>query len=467
MAITEITAPQTATPTYNDLYFDVTSTNKNEQGFRYIAEVFIDGVKQHVFKIAPLPSTRNGRQHLTKLIGSYLTYAHLFDTTDIEIKGSYVNVKIQWGEEYSSNVWDFDDYGWAGSTTIWTNFNNPQYNPGQIARTNLLSSDEPPFSIGDLITINQTVNERPELNGVHKIIDIEQIASDEWMAVLELSWVGSGPVSPGSVNYADGTKLISLNEFETDTITCWNGALGLMTFKDFDYTDYLSGSATSKFLTNVPRSNYRVRPDSQVYLQLLNGGGDKWLYVGDNSPVEITSTESVIMIDCSPGDNDDYSVYLTDGGSGQIMEEIVFSVDDKCYGFTDVEICFLDRLGSILPFQFHLKRTTNLTVNKENYQHDRELRNMYEYSLIDAGEEVLHVSEEIRYTLRTSRLSTDEAKYFKELLTSPFTVVRFGDGEYVRCSILSTTAEIKDEYFDTSRDYDIDIKLSIQDKINW
>ena len=493
MAITSITKPQELSPVYNDLFFIADSTNKNEAAFRYIAQVYINTVLTHAFNIAPMPTTLYGKLEASKLLASYLTYSHLFDTVAEHTPGSYKRIDVKWGEEYSTNVWDFEDYGYAGSVN-WTNYANPAYNPSGQAKTMLYTStaDVPPFSAGDMIVVNQDSILRPELEGIQKVVDVEQVsvAPVEWMVVLDKPWIGSGVASPGSTDYADGQKSQTLNLL-TQTTIVFNGAVPFADFRNWLWSDYkFNAPGDSKFLTSVPRNGYRVRPDSRIMLQMYQDEADFVVFESGGLPngsYDVTGSESVEMIDASPvllTELNDYTVHVQDASSDRISEQLSFVIDTTCTNYDDVEICFLDRMGSILPFQFRLKRTTTATISRKTYKHDITTDEMYEYSLVDAGQEDLEISEEVVYTLRTARLTSEESQYLKELISSPFTVVRFGAGsatalgesssseatgtsEYMRCHVLTNKLEIKDDYFDGARFEDIDIKLSNQDIVNW
>ena len=382
--------------------------------------------------------------------------------------------------EYSTNVWDFDDYGYAGSAN-WTNFSDPQYNQTGTPKTMLyVTTDvEPPFSAGDLIVVNQdsgtTPPFRPEIEGIQKVLDIEQVSSApvEWMVVIDKPWIGSGIASTGSTDFADGSKSQTL-DLLTQSCLVFNGSEPLISFGDWDADDwYMNHPNIGNFLTSMPRSGFRVRPDSKVFLQIYQDGADSVEFTsasGSNGSYSLTAPNAVEMIDASPSKLntlDDYTVHIEDSSNNRISEQLSFTIDTACYGYEDLEICFLDRRGSILPFQFRLKRTQRQSVNRETYKHDITSDEMYDIDLLDAGQEDLHITEDITYTLRTAVMTLQEAIYLRELISSPFTVVRFGDGEYQRCEVLTRSIEIKDEYFEGARMEDIEIRLSNQDSVNW
>jgi hypothetical protein len=161
----------------------------------------------------------------------------------------------------------------------------------------------------------------------------------------------------------------------------------------------------------------------------------------------------------------DYEVRLDDFGA--FSETLKFKVDQKCYGFADCEIVFMDRFGSFLPIQFQLRRSQNVDVNREQYKKDITTDEIYVYNTYDGGSEDLFIEVGKRFTLRSDRMTTDEAIMMEELVSSPFTIVRFGTDDYLRCKVVTSNLEIKDEYFEGIRYYDIDIEITNKDVVNW
>lgn len=484
MAITIVTEPQALQPAYNDTFILVDSTNVTLPSYRYIAELYINNVKLVAFKIVPEFGSGYGRLNMTKLVSGYLTNALRNVNTQDFVDGlisflnglnlSYVNVKVSWGEEYQPDPWEFDDYLWAGSTS-WFNFIDPSINLLGISQTMLIGSDEPDYGVGDIITVNQNAEPgdseyRVELQGNHLILDIFTSGGD-WYVVLDLPWIGSGAASSGSTTYADNRKVINLDELVTDDYVFFNGAEKFEKYKDWDADEYTLTSGTSKFLTTLPRSKpWRVREDSLVFIQGRQVVENTMRFVVNNVVTDsyVINQTGVNLYDVSPRQLtavSDYEVLLDDFGA--FSERLKFKVDQNCYGFADCEIVFMDRFGSFLPIQFQLRRSQNIDVNREQYKKDITTDEMYVYNTYDGGSEDLFIDVGKRYTLRSDRMTTDEAIMMEELVSSPFTIVRFGTDDYVRCKVLTRNLEIKDEYFEGIRYYDIDIEITNKDVVNW
>jgi hypothetical protein len=479
--ISNISQPQIVTPAYNDVFFVCDSSNKAEDGFLYIAQVYVNGDLKRTSKVPPLGTNSYGKIELSKFLSSYLSKTDLLNGANEKptVNECYVAVQVKWGQEYYSDIWDFDGYTTADAT-LWSNFADPNYNPNGLAKTciyNTTGQPVPPYAIGDYILLNQTTINRDELEGVFRVLDIEDISAGgyEYIVVLDLAWIGSGTATDGVTNYADKRKIQQLAQIDTSTILTFNGALPFEDFKNWDYTDYVADGVTKKFLTNAPRSGYVVRPDSKVFLNtlLVFATGNK-IVLDDGTPAAytITETDYIIQLNCSPSEttigDENYTAQVQTSANAALTEEFSFIVDNTCYGYDDAEIIFLDRLGSILPFQFTYKIDTDINIERETSKRDISTNTMYDYSLTDAGTVHDNITEERTLTLRTTRLSSDMAVYFRELVSSGWTSLRIGSsGDYIRCNIVTNSYKLKDSYTDGLKTYEIQVKYANKDIINW
>lgn len=498
MAITIDTQPQKLTPAYNDLYWMFSSDDEANDGFRYIVWLYINGTVVKKDKIVPMFSTLSGKYHGSRSISTRVSYHELFpiDSLSGAVSGldkSYVSVKIQVGEEYFGNTWSFTAYGYAGTSTGWANQTSPSVNPGGWARCMLWTNTASPYSAGDIIEITlDDATTNSFLNGIHKVLDTFD-SGGTYYVVLEEPWqtLQTPSTFNGTTTYADGRKTIieptGTGGVTSNTITVFNGAVPFKDLKDWDYTDWHCNDLNAKFLTSRPRNiNWKVRPDSAIFIQYYNDTREDPVYmsrqkrIGGSTSIAtyelVTSSAEVVQVDVSPvsfgslTNVESILFKLTNNNAGTptaLSETMTFEIDYRCYEWDDVEIAFMDRLGSIMPFQFNLRKSKRMKSTKETYKKDVETTTMYDYELIDSGITPLNIEEDIVYTLRTEALNYDEANYLRELITSPFTVVRFGTGEYMRCNVLTSDLSIKESGYASLNYYTIEIELSNKDKVNW
>lgn len=485
MSMEIISQPQLATPSYNDLFFVAKSTNKSKDGFRYIAELFINGAKTHEFKIVPFGANSYGKVHVSKIVSSYLTQSNCLDGSNSKntLNESHVNIQVKWGEEYYSSEWSFEDYS-AATLSNWTNYTNLGYNPDSLPKTmiyNTTGGSAPPYSQGDYITISQKTVNREEIEGVFRVLDVENVNSGgiQYMVVLDLQWIGTGASSGGVTSYSDNRKTKALNKVASSTIVAFNGALSFEAFKGWNYTNYLINETTKKFLTDAPRDGYVVRPQSVVFLNaLVNVSGGTQLPTkytlddGTATDYNLSTSNNLIQINASVSEttsqSNNYTVTMREANGTVVSEAFQIIVDNNCYGYDFCEIIFLDRLGSILPFQFTYKIDTEISIKRETSKRDITTSRIYSYNYTDAGEEVDSVEVERTLTLRTTRLNTAMATYFQQLVTSGWTAIRIGDsGQYIRCNVVTNSLRLLDRYADGLKRYEIKIKYANKDIINW
>lgn len=489
--------PDRLTPVYNDVFCIVESANSELDGFQYRYTIEVDEVEVAKGTVRPMPNG-DGKVNMSRILQSFLTYKELLPVGSVAniVKGSMVNAKVIIGEEYNASAWSFFRYGSVGTSSLfWTNRNDESFNPNGLTRTMIWEQDltAPDFGIGDLITVNQTGGGRSELQGIQKVIDIEEVDDTilgvyiGYIVVLELVWIGWSTPSGGEGGTAISStfeKVITEN-IGTHEFTVWNGALSFVDFKDYTVGDWDGALGLWNFMTSAPRGGYPIREDSAVFLQFGNvHNAQERLEIksGANSgrTPNITKENNVGIVDVSfnrdtlgfiigdyplTDDTKEYTAQII--GNSTPSEAFKFVINRKCYEFEDVEIIFLDRLGSIMPFAFNLKNNKRSTVERVNYAKDVDTNTMYDYSLLDGGTVPVELNEKIRYTLRTDAITDAMGNYLRELISSPFTAVRFGDGEYQRCDIKTNSLDIRSRFDEGLNFYDIEIEISNPDKINW
>lgn len=475
MSISKITEPQIFTPAYNDLFFVCDSTNKNSNGFRYLADLYINGVNTHSFKI--VPTTNNyGKLNCSKIVSSYVTNNHLLDGSNskVGLNKSYVDIYVKWGEEYYSADWSFSAYS-AATSTNWTNYTDLSYNPDGLPKTMIYETSgvAPTYSMGDYIRITQTSVNRTELEGIFRVLDVEDVNAGgvRYMIVLDLVWIGTGTATSGTVNYANNDKTVTSNLLTSATITCFNGAEKFELFKDWDDADW----DEVNFLTNAPQP-YPIRNGGSAFLQIYSddtSSSDTYRIETSSATADYpySSTDHIMMVNASTseisGTVEDYEVYTYSGAGGsQTSNSFLFEIDDKCLTHEDIEVLFLDRLGSIMPFYFSYV-FTDVDIQRESSKRDITTSVMYEYNLYDAGEVYDSIIQGKTLTLETLRLSPEMSIYFQELVSSGWLVLRIGSGSFIRVNVESGSYRLKDSYTDGMKKYEIKLKYANNDIINW
>lgn len=428
MAISLIAKPQATTPAYNQMRFIYDSTNKNKDGFKYIFEVFDGATLLETYKV--LPDFPNGYGNIdpSKLIQSYLKAEtdlsnYLYDPTN-----SYFEFTLKVGEEY------IESYNYILNLT----------NSGGNVRINFTS----PFIVGSQIYIDQSDggSANPNLQGYFTVI-----AQGTGYIVVNSAWsdVTNANID-GTVRYANNQKTVTLDITNT-THTATNSAFTFQQFQSFNFTDYRNNSASSKFYTNVPLTNFSVTPTQDFYLFInnpnpcfmhfensLSEGGDIDIDITPFNYLNVGYTQAGLSAGAEW-----YSFQLFDAIDGAISQKYTFNLDNRCI-INDYEILFLDRLGSMGSFAFQLATYEKGNVTRETYNRPiagKVVSDQWRYDTQDFGMVNLNTKVEKTLELNTNWMSERMGQYFEELITSPVTYIKY-DGNYYACLVQDNSFEV-------------------------
>ena len=251
MAITIIAEPQDFTPAYNECKFIIDSTNVNNQGFRYIFDIYESGTANKIAEYRILPDTSGyGEQDLSKLLSSQVTYNfNPSITTFYDADNCYYKYDVKFGEEYLTK----------------TSYTSSLTNSSGNVRINVSNT----FVVGDQVVIYQTDGgvANPTLEGLHTVIGqgvgylvVDALWSDVTDATID-----------GDVLYADNRKTITRDITTTIDKYVFNGAVKWIDFPFYDNTDYVLDNVNALFLTNQPL-NFHCTLGQDLWLNLRDNG---------------------------------------------------------------------------------------------------------------------------------------------------------------------------------------------------
>jgi len=505
MAITKVAGPQFAiNPGYNPVVYYFDSDNKTEEGFRYIA-VIKDEDGNILFEKTLIPDFNNqyGILNLNRELSNYISYNLDFDNLDGDVYDadkSYLYYELGIGEEYYES-WDWLDMGFAGVLN-WPNAGDQQYNENGGAKTMIYNNDAtdaPGYSPGDSIFITRT-NDSDEdaapITGVHTILDVYQQGSSgaEWVVVLDLPYI-SGNSDGGKTRYSDNSKSRFLDLYKLKGNAIFNTALSKKDWLTWDYLDYnmISGNTgNEKFLTQM-YDNYVVRPDSTLFLQWMCYGVGYLttadvIYFKNSNGADSTYSFSPALESIIQGF--DFSPTRTDWGTGGDMvtsttkwyeftiydrDAIALSetkrvyIDRECHSIDRVELLFMDKFGSFIPFQFNGRAVETHNIDRNDYTTYlggfNSTTTEYSYDLNEGGKSVYNSSYSRSFKLQTDYLNNTESLFFHNVVESPVTMVKI-DGDYYSCVIKTSNVEIKKAGWYEQKKYTIDVVLSNRESIN-
>lgn len=476
MAITIEAQPQNMTAGYNPVMYYLSSTNVNEEGFRYIVEVYLSGTATKLFekRYPPRPIDGFAEINISRDLQAYLSANEPFGVSSQNATNHYVGYDIKFGEEYKV-AWDFTDY---------------VFNNGQTGFWQVPNVTPHPFVVGDQVSVVLTTmpgDFRDALQGQFSVIEVV----DAYNITTSLPWIGTGAAVTGQIFYSDNRKSRFTNLASVTQQMAFNGALNMVSFKDWDYTNY-SLDGNGLFLTNQP-NDFRVTPTQDIYMAYLHAFsplGRRMYFETNNGDLgykSITSNNTTGIGLADVGTNglgsltmlvgtlpliDDstewYEFYVATTSGVQLSEKKRMYLNRTC-SIEDYEIVFLDRLGSFSSFPFQLRSMDKGNISRLSYNKKfgdvNTTSNTFEFNTWDSGRTTYHVDLSKDLTLNTNWLTDSESVYFEELLTSGYTYIKI-DGEYFACQVQETTFETQRQKNKNLIRKTIVVKLSVDTPIN-
>jgi len=465
--MTLIAAPQDFTPAYNPCKFIFNSTNKNNEGFRYIFDVYESGTANKIaeYRVLPTYGTGYGEVDLSKLLSSKVSID--FEPTnysEIDTPNTRYKYDVQVGEEYIVT------YSYTASLV--DNGGNVKITP-TAAHT---------FQVGDQVVVDAGTNLL--ITGLWTVLAItgttDFTISALWSNVTD-------PTENGTVTYADKRKTVTRDIEDELNKYVFNGALPWAQFNQYDLNTYLLDDTYKLFLTSFPTSGINITPTQEVWFNGFNNGvtgrmvfrnsnGDSFYYDVNNT--EITTQLCVaspnlnltVISGSLPLIKDDttyYDFYFIDGSAPPDSQTYTFYIDQRC-AINPFHLVFLDRMGSWGSFAFQLRYTENGTVVKQSFNKDVQgfvSHEQWTYANTEAGLTTYSSTVDKMYTLNTNWMSEEMAIYFQELITSP-SVYFYNGQEYLACQVMDNSFEVEKKRNKNLFKKTVTIKLANQDKVN-
>jgi hypothetical protein len=468
MAMTLIAAPQDFTPAYNPCKFIFNSTNKNNEGFRYIFDVYEQGTVNKIaeYRVLPTYGTGYGEVDLSKLLSSKVSVDFIpTNVSESDTPNTRYNYDVKVGEEYIVT------YNYTANLV--NNAGNVKITP-TAAHT---------FAVGDQVVVDAGTNTL--ITGLWTVVAITG-STDFTISAL---WTNvTDATANGSVTYADKRKTVTRDIEEELNKWVFNGALPWAQFSGYDVNDYLLDDTSALFLTSCPyRDGLIITPSQEIWFNgytngvtgrmvFNNSNGDSFYY--DVTNTEITTQLQVagpnldltVLSGSLPLIKDDttyYDFYFIDGSAPPDSQTYTFTIDQRC-AINDFHLTFLDRMGSWGSFAFQLRYTENGAVTKQAFNKDVQgsvVDEQWTYANTEAGLTTYSSVVEKTYTLNTNWMSEEMAIYFQELISSPS--VYFWNGtEYLACQVMDNTFEVEKKRNKNLFKKTVTIKLANQDKVN-
>ena len=428
MAQTTIAKPQTFSPAYNPLKFQIDSTNKSKSGFRYIFDVYAAGTATKIaeYKVLPTYGTGYGEEDLSKLLQNQVSWDLDTElTSNYGAPNSFYAYDVKVGEEYVYEV--------AYTSSL--------IDASGSVQINVTNS----FAAGDQVIITQADGgvANPQLEGLHTVVSATGSAF-----VVNVNWstITSATID-GSVSYADKRKTITRDITLFEDYGVFNGAFRWLDWTTYDKLDYKLNTPTALWLTNQPTADFYCTLGQDLYLNLLNPkGSDRVIFENSNGDVfykSVGTLNDIIQVPVGPnnygilvgtGDLIDntvewYEFFFSNGATLPQQDSVKYRIYlDRRVLISEYHVLFLDRMGSWSSFAFQLKSYERGEVTREIYNQDVagyvNASDQWVYKTEEFGFKTFNTNVTKRIDLNTNWMTQNMATYFEELVTSPQTFLK-------------------------------------------
>jgi hypothetical protein len=294
------------------------------------------------------------------------------------------------------------------------------------------------FTTGDQINIVQADGgaANPLVEGLHVVTN----ATSTYFEIGVLWTSVTNAAIDGVVTYADNRKIATYDITDLSGKQVFNGAFRWADFTNYDQTDYVLNNYSKLWLTNQPKTNFYATLGQDIWLNAKAKPSKKIVFINSNGESfykNTVSTGTILGIAVGPNNlgaltpntgtlpliKDDttyYSFYYEDGSA---QDSEVYRVDiDRRESIEEVDLVFLDRMGSMSSFAFQLKNYERGEVQRDEYNKDVQgfvTGGQWKYDTHEFGFNTYQVSTTKTLELNTNWMTDEMARYFEELITSP------------------------------------------------
>lgn len=477
MAQTTIARPQSFTPAYNPVKYIIDSTNKNKTGFKYIFDIYQGATLLGRFKALPTYGTGYGEQDFSRFLSSYVSWDfEKTNVTDYDAANCYKSYQVKTGEEYLA------EFSYTSALT----------NLGGFVRVNVTNT----FAIGDQVNITQadggTAN--PLVEGLHSVTN----SSGSWFEI-GVSWSSVTDANiDGVVTYADNRKVATYDLITMSAANVFNGALRFAQWPTYDADLYNPDGPTKLWLTNQPLNGFSATLGQDIWLNIRARSGRKVVFVnndGEEFFKTIVNNTTIQGVSVGPNnygtltpvgaatlplikDETSYYVFYYDD-SGVSSETYRVNIDRR-ESIEEVDVVFLDRLGSMSSFAFQLKTYERGEIQREEYNQDVTgyvSTGQWTYGTQEFGYSTINFNNIKSLEVNTNYMTQEMATYFEELVTSPQVFIKrvaysCPDGvlvtstEYVPAIVTNNSYEVFNQRNKNLIKQTLVLKLANNDAIN-
>lgn len=464
-------APKALTPVYNNVISAVSSTNVNKDNFQYIFDIMDAGTSTRIARVK-LPANPDsfGVHDAQRILESQVSLEVLPTLTGwTNASSHFKKFNINYGEEFTF-TWNFEDNFFSSGNVGFTSSTTQHY-----------------FQVGDLVLIDQndTGATNSDYDGVHTITSVP----NNYAFVIDQAFgVSTAPEAGTAVN-SDFSKTLFTGLTSSTGNYVFNGALSHEAFRTYDPQDYILGTgATGSLMTSLP-NGYLFDLDTRAYLFAFQTGGTNAQYLridlsnGNTYRIENSNpTGQTLAVGVGTwninnsgfgniidGTITSYTAQTENAASAATSQALTFEVYENCAGrpYTQMQLVGMDRLGSVVGFNFDLAHTKTDNIARSEYKGIVGSYNgsTWGYNSHDRGRKVYNVDVAKSYTVNSDFIKEELVEYLAELYSSPEVFLVDESGNWLPIIVTDTAFEFKFRATQKLISYKLTFQLANADQV--
>lgn len=484
MSITIQKQPQDLMPVYNQMVIAVTGSYQTYSNHQFVVDLKCNNVDVSRLKVPANPDGY-GVFDIHKHLENRVSYDFNPNTVGLYVATqSFATYSVGFSEQFRFN-WGFVDNYFLG---------------GAVGFIGPSGGSRPLFATGSEISVAQiTPFSFSSYEGDAIITSVQFItASNAWVVGTNKGFESSSPANGGTISLSNfGLTTVSSTQSIPEKYV-WNGVYSFLDFINYDQTNYIPNTTTfSSWLTNVPQ-NWQLEIDSRMWLlayktsngqqrtlvaQSNNGiftyaspyslsvsGIDRYRLVGagvgpwnliSSTAGWVVSSGSFPIIDSNTST---YSVFYRNSTGNQDTETLVFTINNECSKYEKIQLVFMDKLGSFVPYTFTLVSRLNKTISRVDYQqiygNYAPASQAWDYNSWDRGKKNLDTMVNEVYTINSNWVNQSQSNYLMELFESPEVYWIDENGTTVAVNVTTNQVEKKMVINDQLINYQLTFELS-------
>jgi len=487
MSVTFQKVPQELQPTYNPVIIAGTGSYQTFPNYQMVIGIEARGESIANIKVPVNPDGYvlfDLHRHLENVV----TYDFDPDWVGLNIAtNSFATYSLSFAEQFRYE-WEFYDNAFTFG--------------GFLGFIGLTGAPAPLFNVGDSITVLQDpVPTNIEYNGNAQITGITQSGSN-YIIITNKPFLQSSPPEGGKI-WLSNFELTTVDSGRArETKFVWNGVFNFLDFRNYTENDFIpSGTTPSRWLTSVPQ-NWEMDLDDRMWLlaykndnnqqkdlivqtnngtyritspystgvgsnpgyRFISAAVGPWHLINATSSFTAIGTASFPMID---NNTKEYKVWYRNQILQVDTEVMTFKLKRKCSKYEKIQLVFLDKLGSFIPYTFNMVSRNMKEIEKSKYKQFYGeypvAADAWNYQTYSRGTKTLDVRVKENWMINSDWVNQETSDFLMELFESPEVYWIKEDGVSLAIHIEVSNIERKQTINDQIINYELMFELAQKD----